>query len=151
MNHQERLRQGASVACAYVQSRQTGMCPKHQILSRWPSLQNFVRTNSWESYTSNAGVTIHLYDGHFCTGECTNYILVALGLQKVLSTNAPILLQEWSDTNMAPLMRRVAALHGVPMLTQLCLMQARTLDLCLQRRARSQVHLRSFHTSGAKQ
>lgn len=31
--------------------------------------QNFVRTNSWESYTSNAGSTLHLYDGHFCTGE----------------------------------------------------------------------------------
>ncbi|CAL8467389.1 g6926 [Coccomyxa elongata] len=29
---------------------------------------NFVRTNSWESYTSNAGSTIVLYDGHFCTG-----------------------------------------------------------------------------------
>ncbi|CAL5225659.1 g8518 [Coccomyxa viridis] len=30
---------------------------------------NFVRTNSWESYTSNAGTIIHLYDGHFCTGK----------------------------------------------------------------------------------
>ncbi|KAK9909305.1 hypothetical protein WJX75_000247 [Coccomyxa subellipsoidea] len=29
---------------------------------------NFVRTNSWESYISNAGTYIVLYNGHFCTG-----------------------------------------------------------------------------------
>ncbi|CAL5225660.1 g8519 [Coccomyxa viridis] len=30
---------------------------------------NFVSTNSWESYTSNAVSTIHLYDHHDCDGK----------------------------------------------------------------------------------
>ena len=43
--------------------------------------QNFVRTNSWESYTSNAGTSLHLYDGHFCTGE-----ILERGLPEALDT-----------------------------------------------------------------
>ena len=37
-------------------------------------LQNFVSTNSWESYTSNAVSTIHLYDHHDCDGECASFL-----------------------------------------------------------------------------
>ena len=48
-----------------------------------------------------------------------------------------------------PLMCSVAVLHGTLLLTGQCLMQARTLDLCLPRRARSQVHLHSLHICDA--
>ena len=48
--------------------------------------QNFVRTNSWESYTSNAGTTLHLYDGHFCTGEMLQHGLAqALEIQDLMA------------------------------------------------------------------
>ena len=47
-----------------------GCCLQHAcFMTSMSCAQNFVRTNSWESYTSNAGTTLHLYDGHFCTGE----------------------------------------------------------------------------------
>ena len=112
-------------------------------------LQNFVRTNSWESYTSNAGTTIHLYDGHFCQGQFTNSLRVALGLHSESAGYKGCMTCKWGRLACVHCcMGAYAPREPTPqmlcmglMLKQLCLMQARTRDLCLQRRARSQVRL----------
>lgn len=41
---------------------------------------NFVGFNSWESFTSNAGNTIILYDGHFCGGQNSGQIPAKQGV-----------------------------------------------------------------------
>ena len=110
-------------------------------------LQNFVRTNSWESYTSNAGTTIHLYDGHFCQGECTNSPLVTLDIARehLKQGILPKSLHDSGFVYTVPVDAGCLLQHRELVFTNLCFMQARTPDLCLQRRARSQVHLHYLH------
>ena len=63
------------------------------------AVQNFVRTNSWESYISSGGTSIILYDSHGCGGmyfaftQRSNQWNKAFGLlQRLLSTDVCALL-----------------------------------------------------------